>query len=254
MPLKDSDNERARELMVLHTLGTVDPGEMPPPAARYFRERPYLTHDLCEKWKVAYLPQNAKGTLRARIIYGIESEKGDVLAWVGRDPDYDAKRQKWIKSDRKDPEPMKHRFPTQKLFRKGLELYGQQASRLRESGYREAIARTGILVVEGMNDVIRLDALSQPAVGVMSNRMTDEQLRKVVAWAKQLADGKVTLMFDNDEHGTDGAKDTLWKLHQIDGITPRLVWSNEMFGGAFAGRQPESVSPEEWEQLIGRLA
>lgn len=253
VPLKDSDNERARELTVLHTLGTVDPGEMPPPAARYFRERPYLTPELCEKWKVAYLPQSAKGTLRGRIVYGIESEKGEVLAWVGRDTDYDAKRQKWIKSDRKDPEPMKHRFPTQKLFRKGLELYGQQASRLREPGYREAIARTGILVVEGMNDVIRLDVLSQPAVGVMSNRMTDEQLRKVVAWAKQLADGKVTLMFDNDEHGTDGAKDTLWKLHQIDGITPHLAWSNEMFGGAFAGRQPESISLEEWTELQERL-
>ena len=253
VPLKDSDNERARELTQLHELGTVDPGVMPPPAGRYFRERPFLTPELCAKWKVAYLPPNVGGTLRGRVVYSIDSEQGDVLAWVGRDPDYDAKRQKWIKSDRKDAEPMKHRFPTQKLFRKGLELYGQQTSRLREPGYREAVARTGVLIVEGMNDVIRLDALSQPAVSVMSNRITDEQLKKVIAWAKHLADGKVTLMFDNDEHGTDGAKETLWKLHQVDGITPRLAWSNEMFGGAFANRQPESVSAEEWQQLAARL-
>ena len=251
--LKNSDNERARELTELHKLGTVDPAVMSPAAGRYFRQRLFLTPEMCDKWKVAYLPPNVGGTLRSRVVYGIESEMGDVLAWVGRDPDYDAKRQAWIKSDRKDVEPMKHRFPTQKLFRKGLELYGQQASRLREPGYREAIAHVGILIVEGMNDVIRLDALAQPAVGVMSNRITDEQLKKVVAWAKLLAGGKVTVMFDNDEHGTDGAKDTLWKLHQVDGITPRLAWSNEMFGGTFNGRQPESVTVDEWQEIRARM-
>ena len=252
--LKDSDNERARELIELHRQGTLDLGAMPPAAARYFRQRPFLTAEVCEKWKVSYLPQNVGGTLHGRVVYGIDSEKGDVLAWVGRDPDYDAKRQAWIKWDRKDTEPTKHWFSTQKLFRKGLELYGQQANRLREPGYREAIARTGIMIVHGMNDVIRLDKLSQPTIGVMSNRITDEQLRKVVAWAQQLPDGKVTLMFDNDEHGTEGAKETLWKLHQLDGITPRLAWSNEMFGGAFAGRQPESLTVDEWKYVSSALA
>ncbi|TWT51920.1 DNA primase [Thalassoglobus neptunius] len=187
------------------------------------------------------------------MIYGIDSEAGDVLAWAGRDPDYDAKRQKWLKANKSGTEPMKHRFPTQKMFRKGLELYGQQAKRLDEAEYRDRIAEIGILVVEGMNDVIRLDALKQPAVGVMSNRMTDAQVEKVVHWARRLAGGKIALMFDNDEQGIDGAKETLWKLHQQDGIQPRLVWSREMFGGVFDGRQPESVTEPEWQTIGDRL-
>lgn len=148
---------------------------------------------------------------------------------------------------------MKHRFPSQKMFRKGLELYGQQAARLKEDGYHDAIANIGIIVVEGMNDVIRLDTLRQPAVGAMSNRMTDPQVDKVVRWARRLAAGKVTLMFDNDERGSDGAKDALWKLHQCEGIQPRLAWSREMFDGAFDNRQPESLNSEEWTMIRNRL-
>lgn len=253
VPLKDAENQRARLLVNLHENGVVDPAAMSPAASRYFRERPFLTPELCEKWKVAWLPSSATGMLRSRVIYAVDSPAGDTLAWVGRDPDYDAKRQQWLKSNKSGTEPIKHRFPTQKLFRKGLELYGQQARRLQEAGYREAIARIGLLIVEGMNDVLRLDALGQPALGVMSNRMTDPQVEKVVQWARQLAGGKIALMLDNDEPGTDGAKETLWKLHQHADIQPRLAWSREMFGGAFDGRQPESVSPEEWDTIQQQL-
>lgn len=253
VPLKDAENERARRLVNLHESGIVDPGEMSPAAGRYFRSRPYLTPEMCEKWNVAWLPSSAKGTLRGRVIYGIDSEGGDVLAWVGRDPDYDAKRQQWLKANKSGTEPIKHRFPTQKMFRKGLELYGQQARRLQEPEYAERIREIGLLVVEGMNDVIRLDALRQPALGVMSNRMTDAQVEKVVRWARRLAEGKVSLMLDNDEQGTEGAKETLWKLHQHEGIQPRLAWSREMFGGEFDGRQPESITEEEWEAIATRL-
>ncbi|TWT61676.1 DNA primase [Rubinisphaera italica] len=253
VPLKDAENERARQLVNLHQSGVTDPAEMAPAAGRYFRSRPYLTEEMCEKWKVASLPSSTKGTLRGRVIYSIDSEAGDVLAWAGRDPDYDAKRQKWLKANKSGTEPMKHRFPTQKMFRKGLELYGQQANRLAEGEYRDRIAEIGILVVEGMNDVIRLDALKQPAVGVMSNRMTDAQVEKVVHWARRLAGGRIALMFDNDEQGIDGAKETLWKLHQQDGIQPRLVWSREMFGRVFDGRQPESVTEPEWQTIGDRL-
>jgi hypothetical protein len=94
---------------------------------------------------------------------------------------------------------MKRRFP--KGFHRGMELFGQQAERLRKAGYREFIARHGIPVVEGFNDVIGLDNIGVPAVGIMSNRMTEMQGDKVTKWATQLAHGRVTLIFDCEPSG-----------------------------------------------------
>jgi len=209
IPLGDSDNERTQELVDLHHKGTVDPAEMTPAAARYFRERPFLTPEMCAKWNVAYLASKVKSTLRDRVVYAIHSEKGDQLAWVGRDPGYEAKRAKWIKT-KTGKEPIKHRFPSQKFFRRGLELYGQPSRRLREDGYRDRVSEIGILVVEGMNDVIRLDALEVPSVAVMSNRITKDQVAKVVRWARRLAGGKVSVMLDNDGGGEEGARQAVW--------------------------------------------
>ncbi len=72
----------------------------------------------------------------------------------------------------KEKKPAKHRFPVD--FHRGLELFGQHASRLKEPGYRETIARCGIILVEGFNDVLGLDALGIPAVAIMPNKITDE--------------------------------------------------------------------------------
>ena len=59
--------------------------------------------------------------------------------------------------------------------------------------------------------------------------------------------GVVTLMLDCDEEGESGAKLTLVEIAQH--CTTRLAWSSSMHGGAFKGRQPESLHPEEWEKL-----
>ncbi len=247
VPLKDSANERARELVTLHVHGTIDVGEMRPDVARYFRQRPWLTSEVCEKWSVTYLPPNAKGTLRGRVIYPMRNEAGDVLAWVGRDPEYDRKRSAWETAGRPEgKEPMKHRFPNKEQFRRGLELFGQHSSRLKEPGYREAIAEMGIIVVEGFNDVMRLDEFQIPAVAVCSNRITDEQIAKVTAWAKQLADGKVTVFFDNDTRGIDGAKESIWRLSQHVPVLQGWPPGNE---DTFRGRQPESLSLVEWNAV-----
>ena len=120
-----------------------------------------------------------------------------------------------------------------------------QSARLAEPGYRESIARTGVIVVEGFNDVIGLDNLGVPAVGLCSNRMTDEQAEKIARWAVQLADGKVTLLLDCDDPGDEGAKESLWLLAQRN-VKVRLAWTRAMHGGAFDGRQPETLTGNEW--------
>jgi len=55
-------------------------------------------------------------------------------------------------------------------FKRGSELYGGFASRLEEPSIKESLAENGLVVVEGMNDVIRLDELGICSVGILATR------------------------------------------------------------------------------------
>jgi hypothetical protein len=181
----------------------------------------------------------------------VRAENGKVLAWVGRDVQHEQKELEFSRFSaaeraRQSP-PAKHRFP--KGFHRGQELFGQHASRLREPGYRECIARHGLVLVEGFNDVIGLDNLGVPALAIMSNRMTEAQGEKVTRWARHIGSGRVTLMFDCEANGVEGAKETLWYFAQQQ-LDVRLAWSPTMYGGAFAGKQPEAVTREDVERLL----
>ena len=161
------------------------------------------------KWRCVYLPNDGGGdkrgwSLRGSILYPVLSEQGKVLAWAGRDVQFEQKEkdyQQLSPAERSGKEaPAKHRFP--KGFHRGIELFGQQASRLQEPGYREFITQHCLIIVEGFNDVIGLDNLGIPALGIMSNRMTEAQGEKITRFAKQLGVNRVNLMFDCDEAGT----------------------------------------------------
>lgn len=258
VPLIDSLDMKVRELHNIDEKFIVEVGGMNPAAAAYVRRHPCLSPESMKKWRVGYLPNDGGGdkrgwSLRGNIIYPVLSDDGKVLSWVGRDPAYEEKDREFsqlIPEARANREaPAKHRFP--KGFHRGLELFGQQASRLNEAGYREFIATHGIIVVEGFNDVIGLDNLGIPAVGVMSNRITDAQVEKITRWSRQLASDRVTLMFDCEPSGSEGAKDALWKFAQRQ-LDVRLAWSPSMQGCAFSGRQPESVTRSDMEGLLLR--
>jgi 5S rRNA maturation endonuclease (ribonuclease M5) len=256
LPLVDSKNEKARELATLDEKFLIEVFHMPPPAASYVRRHACLSPASMQKWQVGVLPQDAGSDkrgwgLRGQLLYPILSEQGKLLAWVARDPQFETKEQAFLSlpSDQrtKEKKPAKHRFPVD--FHRGLELFGQHASRMNEPGYREAIAAHGIIVVEGFNDVLGLDAIGVPAVGIMSNKITAEQIAKIERFAKRLASGKVTLLFDADEAGDTGAKEALWLLAQR-GLEVRLGWSRDMHGEKFQGRQPENLKRDEWESVI----
>ena len=141
---------------------------MRPEAAQYRRRRPYLTDEVCATWGVTYLPPNTKSTLRGRWIYPIESVRGDVLAWAGRDPEFETKaRQHQAKGNPEKGRPMKTRFPSAEFFRKWQEFFGQQASRLQEPWARESLQKYGLVLVERFNDVIRLDCGDVLAIGMI---------------------------------------------------------------------------------------
>ncbi len=256
VPLEQHENEKARDLVTLDEKFLRDVAHMPPAAASYVRKHPCLTTDAMLKWRVGVLPQDGGSdkrgwSVRGQLLYPVLSEDGKLLAWVARDPQFEAKEQtfKALSPDEraKEKPPAKHRFPVD--FHRGQELFGQHASRLQEPGYREAISSFGIIVVEGFNGVIGLDAINVPAVAIMSNKMTEGQIAKIERFAKRLASGRVSLLFDADDAGDEGAKEALWLLSQR-GLDVRLAWTKAMHGGQFAGRQPESLTREEWEQAI----
>jgi hypothetical protein len=258
MPLVDSAEPHVRELHNIDEKLIRDVAAMNPTAAAYVRRHPCLTSESMAKWRCGYLPHDGGGdkrgwSLRGSILYPVLSEHGKVLAWVGRDVQYEQKEREYqqlspAERSGKEP-PAKHRFP--KGFHRGLELFGQHASRLKEPGYRDFISQHGLIIVEGFNDVIGLDNLGIPALGIMSNRMTDAQGEKVARWAKQVANDRVNLMFDCEASGVEGAKDALWFFAERQ-LDVQLVWSPGMHGGEFKGWQPESLSPLNVDALFAR--
>ena len=241
-PLIDSSDQRVRELHNIDEKLIRDIAVMNPAAASYVRKHPCLSPESMVKWRCGYLPNDGGSdkrgwSLRGSILYPVLSENGKVLTWVGRDVLHEAKEREFqqltpVERQGKEP-PAKHRFP--KGFHRGQELFGQQASRLTEPGYREFIQQHGLTLVEGFNDVINLDTLGIPALAIMSNRMTDNQGEKVIRFAKQLGTTRVNLMFDCDDPGTVGTKEALWFFAQRN-ITVRLVWSPTNHEGQYQGK------------------
>ncbi|MFO0935764.1 MAG: hypothetical protein U0798_04500 [Gemmataceae bacterium] len=254
--LIDSADEKVRELANIDSKFVTDVAVMNPAAASYVRKHPALTPEAMRKWRCGYLPNDGGGdkrgwSLRGGLVYPVFSESCKVLAWVGRDFYFEEKEREYshlAPVERKGQlPPAKHRFP--KGFHRGLELYGQQASRLQETGYREFIAKHGLVVVEGFNDVIALDIHSIPALGLMSNRMTEAQAEKIARYARQLASGRVNLLFDCNDTGVEGAKDAVWQFAQRQ-LDVRVAWTQTSHAGTFAGREPESLTRDDLLTLL----
>jgi hypothetical protein len=248
VPLKRHPKETARKLEDLYADLVSDPAEMPPNAAKYFRERPWLTPEVCSEWGLGYLPKNGRSLLRGWLVYTQRNQRNNVISYSGRDPNYEDKYRDWITAGRApDKQPNKHRYVSG--YQRGLELYGQQAVRLEQDRIRQSLARLGLIVVEGANDVIRLDTLDAAAVGLCSNRATDEQIAKIVRFAREAAESRVLLLPDCDRQGEEGFRELLWQLNEVR-LSVRLGWSSSMFGGEFAGRQPEQISDDDWHRTL----
>lgn len=248
IPLKRHPKEAARKIEDLYSDLVTDPAEMAPNAASYFRERPWLTPDVCRDWGVGYLPRNGRSLFRGWIVYTQRNQRGDVISYSGRDPNHAEKLQKWIRDGCPEgKKPNKHRYVSG--YQRGLELYGQQSVRLQQTRIWESLSKIGLLVVEGANDVIRLDRLDAAAVGLCSNRATDEQVAKIIRYSHEAAESQVVLLPDCDREGEEGFRDLLWKLNEAS-LNVRLGWSSTMFDGEFASRQPEQVTDAEWSEKL----
>ena len=247
VPLSQSDNENARNLVTLDEQFSISLENLSSPASSYARRRPFLLSEaIARECRCGYMPGSSKSSLRGQWVFGVQNEQGEPLAWVGRNVKYDAERDDWVAAGRRDKEPLKYRFPTQALFRRGLELYGQEF--LGDERFAESLKHFGVVLVEGFTDRLRLHELGVMSLAMMSNRITDEQSERLVRYAQQYAGGRVGVMHDADDPGDDGAKETLWRMHE-QGIDAYLVWSRRKFGGRFNNRQPESLDSGEWNEL-----
>jgi len=99
-----------------------------------------------------------------------------------------------------------------------------------------------------MNDVLRMECLQVAAIGLGSNKVTAEQLDKLIRYTRTVANNQALLLPDCYEEGETGFKDLLWKLCEAQ-VQVRLGWSSNMFKGTFQGLQPEDVSMEVWRQF-----
>jgi len=249
VPLAKHEKEAARALADLYQDLIVDVAEMSPEAAAYVRKRPWMTPDLMRKWGLGWIPGNGRSLFRkGYFVYTHRNERGEVISYSGRDLAFETKWQSWLREGRPaDKKPGKHRYVSG--YHKGQELYGGQASRLQEPYVQESLNKYGLIVVEGMNDVLRLETLQAAAVGLTSNKATESQIEKLTRFAQQAAGNCITLFPDCDEEGEAGFKELLWKLAERQ-VQVRLGWSSAMFDGRFAGMQPENISESEWREIV----
>jgi hypothetical protein len=163
VPLAESDNENARKLVTLDDELTIDLEELSAPASAYARRRPFLLSEaIRHECRCGYMPGSSKSSLRGQWVYGIRNEQGEPLAWIGRNVRYEDEHEKWLAAGRQGREPMKYRFPNQALFRRGIELYGQEF--LRDEQFAKSLERYGIIVVEGFTDRLRLSSVRRLSV------------------------------------------------------------------------------------------
>jgi hypothetical protein len=253
VPLSASQNERARLLVHLDEKFIVDPADMSPKAASYFRQRPFLTPEVCRKWRMGYLPRDAGGdhaggTMRGRIVYPMLSEDGEVLTWFGRDPDFEEKAQAWAAGGKQGKEPEKCHFV--KDFQRGLELFGQH--RLADPEVQAVARRMGIVIVAGPNDVIALDSLGAPTVGLCGKEVTRDQAERAAEMLRSVGGRTLVVMFDCTEEGEFSARQAVVSFAEHCPV--RLAWSPVMHGGRFKGREAASVTREEWEEMEAWLS
>lgn len=252
IPLVRHEKPAARELANLYDELVTDVGAMSPEAAAYVRSRPWLTPERMKIWGIGWIPGNGRSLFRKNyLVYTHRNERGEVVSYSGRDLSFEGKWQTWLRDGKPEgKKPSKHRYVAG--FHRGVELYGGQAARLTESYVQDSLSRFGIVICEGMNEVVRMDALGVAAVGLGSNKPTDDQVEKLTRFAKTAGGNRALLLPDCDEEGEQGFKELLWRLVEA-GIETRLGFTSRTHDGLMKSRQPEDLTDEEWNAIVDQL-
>ena len=105
-------------------------------------------------------------------------------------------------------------------------------------------------MVPGPNDVIALEALGAPAVGLCDTAVSTEQAEKLGAFSREIG-CVVTVMFDCTEEGDLAGRLAIVELAERCPV--RLAWSPRLHGGIFKGRKIDSLTCVDWEAIYGSI-
>jgi DNA primase len=190
------------------------------PAHPYLTERG-LTTETIAHFGVGWC--TGKGIMAGRIAIPIHNEQGELVAYAGRWP-----------GDPPDGEG-KYKLPTG--FHKSLVVYNLHR-------VKDHAKEQGLIVVEGFFDCMRLhQAGIHHVVALMGSSLSDEQEALIVAAVGP--QGKVALMFDEDEAGWKGREEAPSRLSSR--VHVKVVGLGE------EGTQPDGVSAETLARYLGGL-
>ncbi len=187
------------------------------------REHPYLAgrglpQDTLAEFGVGYC--TGKGIMAGRIAIPIHNEEGELVAYAGRWPG-------------EPPEGEgKYKLPTG--FHKSLVVYNLHRA-------KEHAKDAGLIIVEGFFDAMRLHAAGfSHVVALMGSSMSEAQEELIVETVGP--EGKVTLMFDEDEAGWKGREEALSRLSSR--VYVRVIGLGE------EGRQPDTMGKEDVTRVM----
>jgi hypothetical protein len=90
--------------------------------------------------------------------------------------------------------------------------------------------------------------LRVPAVAICSNTVTEEQADKLAALAREFGGDTVSVMFDLDREGENGAKQAVVELARRCRV--RYAWTASMDTCRIPGQQPESITKEHFDAIL----
>jgi len=185
-------------------------------------KHPYLKERGLEKETIKEfgLGYCKRGLMKDRIAIPIHNEKGDLVAYTGRYP-----------GDPLEEEP-EYKLPPK--FKKHLVLFNLNRA-------KDLAKENGLIVVKGFFDVFNLwQAGYKNVVALMGTSMSDEQEKLVVEAVGE--NGKVVLMFGEEEAGRSGSEDILGRL--VCQMYVRLIKLGK------EGLQPDKLTGKEIEEIL----
>jgi len=186
----------------------------------YLTERGFTTETIAH-FGVGFC--TGKGIMAGRIAIPIHNEQGELVAYAGRWPG--------------DPPEGEGKYKLPTGFHKSSVVYNLHRA-------KDHAKDQGLIVVEGFFDCMRLHQAGIPnVVALMGSSLSVEQEALLVAAVGP--QGKVALMFDEDEAGWKGREDALSRLSSR--VHVKVVGLGE------EGTQPDGVSAETLARYLGGL-
>ncbi len=188
-----------------------------PKALQVLKDRGVMSKDI-DKYRIGYVRAHTKVDLRNRIVICLFDDRGLPVGFAYRALD-DKAEHKYINDS------------NNAIFTKSNILYGLNFIRhsIKDSGY--------VVIVEGYFDVISLQKLDIPAVGIMNTSISEAQINLIKKYTST-----VLLFLDNDLPGQKATLKNITKLREA-GLIVKVV-------EAYRHKDPDDMAQEMGSYLL----